>query len=90
MAERDEQKDAGQGEAARGEPLPIWFFVGGILLVYGILVLLGGLFGGARHTILAETRPSLWWGAVIVVFGAIFFAVGLRSRRRPAPKGGAR
>ena len=63
-----------------GEPLPIWFFVGLILLVYGLLVLGSGAFGEARPTVLAETRPALWWGGVIVAAGAAFLGIGLRGR----------
>jgi len=32
------------------EPLPIWFFVGLVLLIYGALVLGCALFGGPVHT----------------------------------------
>ena len=71
---------AGSATAVRGEPLPIWFFVGLLLLVYGFLVLVGGLIGPARGTVLAETRPWLWWGIVMSVFGALFLTLGLRRR----------
>lgn len=62
------------------QPLPIWFFVGLILLVYGVLVVAGGLFAAPRETVLAHTKPALWWGAIIVVAGAIFLGIGLKSR----------
>ena len=59
-----------------GEPRSIWFFVGLILSVYGVIILLMGLFGTQANTVLAETRPAIWWGAIMVVFGGIFLAVG--------------
>jgi hypothetical protein len=62
------------------EPLPIWFFVGLILLVYGVLVLVGNFTGTPRQTVLAETKPGLWWGAIITVAGGIFLGIGLRAR----------
>lgn len=65
------------------EPLPIWFFVGVILAVYGIIILLAGLFGTPRPTVLAETRPALWWSAVMIAFGLLFTLAGLWGRRRP-------
>jgi hypothetical protein len=64
-----------------GEPLAIWFFVGLILLVYGLLVLVAHFFGPVRQTVLAHTQPALWWGAIIVVAGGAFLGVGLKGRR---------
>ncbi len=68
--------DAKQDKQA--EPLAIWFFVGLILLVYGLLVLAAHFVGPARPTVLAQTQPGLWWGAIIVVAGGIFLAIGRR------------
>ena len=73
----DNEKNVAQ---AAEEPLPIWFFVGLILLVYGLLVLVGNFFGAPRQSVLAETRPGLWWGAIIVVAGGLFLGIGLRAR----------
>ncbi len=63
------------------EPLPIWFFVGVILAVYGVLVVAGG-FLSSRPTVLAETKPGLWWGALMVVAGGIFTAIGWMSHKK--------
>ena len=56
---------------------PIWYFVGLVLLSMGGLILLAGLYGLARGfqhtTVLARLRPDVWWGAVMVAAGAIFF-----------------
>lgn len=71
--------ETGEHEA---EPLPIWFFVGVILLVFGVLVLAGDLVGAPRQTVLAEIRPGLWWGAIMLVAGGVFTALGLAGRRR--------
>ena len=66
----------------QSKPLPIWFFVGLILLVYGIIVTASGVFMAPRATVLADTRPALWWGAVITVAGAVFLTIGLKLRER--------
>ncbi len=63
------------------EPLAIWFFVGVILAVYGVLVIIGSFVPG-RPTVLAETRPGLWWGSLMVVFGGIFTTIGIVSHRK--------
>jgi hypothetical protein len=69
-------------DAAGAEPLPIWFFVGVILLVYGLLVLAAHFLAAPRETVLASTKPALWWGAVIVVAGGILLGIGLKARQR--------
>ena len=56
---------------------PIWFFVGLILLVMGGIIFLNGIYmwinPPIEKKILAETHPDVWWGAVMVVFGAIMY-----------------
>ena len=64
------------------EPLPIWFFVGLILAVYGILVLAGSIFGEADTTMLYELHPGLWWGALMTVFGTLFAWFGWRLHKK--------
>ena len=69
-------------ENDKAEPLPIWFFVGMILLVYGAIVFCAGLIGDPRPTVLKELRPALWWGGVMLLGGAVFLGIGLRGRKR--------
>ena len=64
------------------DPLPIWFFVGLILGVYGIIVLVAGLVGDSRPTVLAELKPAIWWGAIMLVAGGFFALVGWLGHRR--------
>ncbi len=73
-----------ENQTTNTEPMPIWFFVGLILGVYGLIILVAGLVGDERPTVLAEIRPALWWSAVMIVAGAIFTAVGLIGHRRDA------
>ena len=56
-------------------PLPIWFFVGIILLVYGILVIIGQAMDPGGNVARVGT-PGYWWGAVLVAAGVIFTTVG--------------
>jgi hypothetical protein len=62
------------------EPLPIWFFVGLILLAYGLLVVISGLLYPNGSTVLAQLRPALWWGAIMLAAGGVFLLLGLRGR----------
>lgn len=56
----------------------IWYFVGLMLLVMGGLVLIAGcielISPSPRVTVLAEYHPGIWWGAVMVVSGIVFYA----------------
>ncbi len=63
-------------------PLPIWFFVGLILSAYGVIILVAGLVGDERPTVLAELRPALWWSAVMIAAGGILTFIGLWGHRR--------
>ena len=62
--------------------LPIWFFVGLMLVVLGIIVTSTGinyLFNPQDKTVLAHLNPNLWWGAIILVLGLLFFIPSLRQ-----------
>ncbi len=62
-------------------PLPIWFFVGIILLVYGVLVIVGqAMDPGGKATQIG--MPGYWWGAILTGAGAIFTVVGLVLHRK--------
>ena len=54
--------------------IPVWFFVGVILLIYGVLILATGLYGLSHMgtTVLADLHPEIWWGAILTVIGAIY------------------
>lgn len=54
--------------------IPVWFFVGVILLIYGIIILGEGIyeFSNPPATVLASTHPALWWGGLLVVIGGIY------------------
>lgn len=56
---------------------PIWFFVGLILLAMGGIIILSGIYQLINppeiKTVLAETHPAIWWGAIMLVFGGILY-----------------
>ena len=62
---------------------PIWYFVGLMLGAMGIVVFVSGILNysheGMAKTVLSETHPELWWGAIMIVAGLIFY---LGSRKR--------
>ncbi|MCS7090313.1 MAG: hypothetical protein RMN51_08415 [Verrucomicrobiota bacterium] len=67
--------------------IPIWFFIGLVLAVYGFLILLSGL-----HEMLwpppEDQRVALWHLHAPVWWGALMLIVGLFYSWRFRPRGG--
>ena len=59
------------------EIIPVWFFVGVLLLVCGVMILISGLAEWAHppNTVLAELHAPVWWGGLLTVLGAIYCAM---------------
>jgi len=57
--------------------IPVWFFVGVLLLVYGLMILASGIaeWSSPPDTVLANLHAPVWWGAVLVVVGAAYTIV---------------
>jgi len=62
--------------------LPVWFFIGIILVLYGVMILLEGLYdlSNPPGTVLEQLHPAIWWGIIMMVVGLIFTL----KNRRPA------
>lgn len=58
--------------------VPIWFFVGALLLVYGVLIFGSGLYLFAcppppEHRVaLFEYHADIWWGALMIALGVFY------------------
>lgn len=55
---------------------PIWYFVGLILVITGVIVVVSGVYSLINppevKTVLSETHPELWWGGLMVIVGGIY------------------
>jgi hypothetical protein len=64
--------------------ISIWFFIGVLLSVYGVLILCYGLFelatGHTANVILAELHAPVWWGALMLALG-LFYSLRFRPGR---------
>jgi FtsH-binding integral membrane protein len=51
--------------------LPVWFFIGVLLLVYGIIILWTSLarFHDPSNVILANYHAGVWGGALLILLG---------------------
>ena len=62
--------------------IPVWFFVGLLLAVYGVLILASGLVEWSQpsKTVLSELHAPAWWGALLAIIG-IAYAITFRPRQ---------
>ncbi len=56
------------------EEIPIWFFIGSLVLVYGVIIFATGLYHLARpqEVLLANLHADLWWGLLMIAVGLIY------------------
>jgi hypothetical protein len=61
--------------------ISIWFFIGVLLTVYGVMILGYGLWelisGTVANVVLANLHAPVWWGATMLLLG-IFYSVRFR------------
>jgi len=60
----------------RSDMISIWFFIGALLLLYGILILGAGLHdlvAPPEHpVVLASLHANIWWGGLLILLGLIY------------------
>ena len=58
--------------------IEIWFFIGALLFVYGVLITGAGVYHlvspPAQETVMHELHPDLWWGLLLLALGAFYSA----------------
>ena len=58
------------------QQISIWYFIGLLILVYGILILGAGVAEvfspPANPLVLAELHAGVWWGALLTVLGGLY------------------
>jgi hypothetical protein len=53
--------------------IPIWFFIGCLLLIYGILILGASIFEPQPPTVvLTSLHAGIWWGGLLTVIGVVY------------------
>ena len=64
--------------------IPVWFFVGVLFLVYGIMIFVSGLANWSnppQRVELTGLHAPVWWGGLLIVLGAVSCAL-LRPGRK--------
>jgi hypothetical protein len=56
--------------------ISIWFFIGVLLLAYGIVICAAGIYNfyvPPEHTVVLQNlHAAIWWGAFLIVIGAFY------------------
>ena len=56
--------------------IPIWFFIGAILAVYGALITGAGIYGAVyppeHKVVLWDLHADIWWGILLFIFGLVY------------------
>jgi hypothetical protein len=56
--------------------IPIWFFIGGLLAVYGVLIVGAGIYDWLcppeHKVVLWEYHAAVWWGTLLVIVGLVY------------------
>ena len=70
---------------SRQHMLPVWFFIGFLLTLYGIIILVTSIaeWSHLPPVVLARYHPGVWGGIVLLLIGGFYL---LRFRPRP-PRG---
>ncbi len=58
----------------------IWFFIGTLLLIYGIVIFVANIAdylqpSTEQHVVLWNLHFGIWWGALLVIVGAMYFVI---------------
>lgn len=68
--------------------LSIWFFVGGMLTIYGVITLIANIpafAGSSPHVVLEQLHAGLWWGIILLLLGLLFLYLHWPGKHSSAP-----
>jgi hypothetical protein len=64
------------------QEISVWFFIGVLLFIYGILIIGATVTSGAEADVkFAEYHIGTWWGALLIALGA-FYSIAFRPNKR--------
>lgn len=60
-----------------GSGIPIWFFIGVLLTIYGVMALGYGLYEWSTGLYpagvqLTQLHTPVWWGALLLLIGVVY------------------
>lgn len=73
-----------------GPVLAIGYYIGGLLGIFGVILLVWGAFGSPDNSRSLGHPFVLWWGAVLIVVAAGITAAAHFGRQRPTARSDSR
>jgi hypothetical protein len=68
------------------QSISIWFFIGTLLVIYGLLILGSGIYEIShppeQTVVLANLHAAIWWGGFMLVLGIVYMRSYAPGRRR--------
>jgi len=68
--------------------ISIWFFIGALLTVYGVLIFGAGIYDlivpGKHNVVLRELHAGVWWGALLIGVG-LFYTLKFKPKKVDEP-----
>jgi hypothetical protein len=63
---------------------PVWFFVGVLMTIYGILISASGFAEWAHppNTVLSQLHAPVWWGNLMTLIGVLYLVAFWPRRSR--------
>ena len=54
--------------------IPVWFFVGILLLIYGLVIFISGIYWyiNTADIIAGHLHAGIWWGSLMIILGIYF------------------
>jgi hypothetical protein len=67
--------------------ISVWFFIGALLAIYGVLILGSGIYEllvPLDHTVaMSQLHIGIWWGSGMLLFGAVYIVRFRPKRKNP-------
>lgn len=66
--------------------ISIWFFIGTLLLLYGVIILTASIFDAVapspqHQIVLRQLNFGIYWGVLLIIIGLIYF-IGFRPWKK--------
>ena len=61
-----------------GKGIAIWFFIGSLLTIYGVIITIANVVEVINPTVgkqpvLSELNFGVWWGILLLIIGLVYF-----------------
>jgi len=63
--------------------IPVWFFAGILLTIYGLVVFISGIYWFVRpiNIVAGYLHAGIWWGILMIIFGLFFIIKNVPKKR---------